>query len=128
MLRVKHEVIDGKEFIKVSATGEFDLEASRGALKELLEDPKFSKPCDILCDLSDAECALTVTDIFMLVQSMTEHRSAFQRKIAVLVSSDHDFDKAKFMELCAENRGLQVQAFDEPAEAEAWLSEEGDRV
>jgi hypothetical protein len=41
--------------------------------------------------------------------------------MAVLVSRESEFDKAKFMELCAENRGLKVHAFVELSEAEEWL-------
>lgn len=125
MMRVKPQTLDGKQFIKASATGEFDLEASKEMLKMLLEDPAFSQPCDILIDLREAECELTVVDIFELVGFMVEFRPYFSRRIAVLVSGQDAFEKAHFMELCAENRGFDVQAFDELSEAEAWLGEGG---
>lgn len=121
MIRVKHETLDGKEFIKARATGEFDLEASKEALRTLLAHPRFSKSCDILIDFRDAECDLSMADIYEIVQFLALHRQALFGRLAVLVSGDSDFDMAGFLELCAENRGLQVKAFLDLSEAEKWL-------
>jgi hypothetical protein len=118
---MNYKTLDGKKFVKARATGEFDLEESKQALSLLLQDPGFSKQCDILIDLREAECDLTMADIFEIVQYLVEHRQAFLGKLAVLVSGTSEFDKARFMELCAENRGIKVHAFTDPADAEAWL-------
>jgi len=121
MMRVKYLHLNGEEFIKATATGELDLEESKRALKVLLEDPGFSHQCDILVDLREAACELSVADIFEIVQLLVKHRLSFLGKIAILVSGEPEFDKAKFMELCSENRGIQAHAFDEVSEAEKWL-------
>jgi hypothetical protein len=121
MAIVKRMHLDGDKFIKATATGDLDLEESKRALKLLLEDPAVSHMCDILIDLRAAECELTVAEIFGIVQFLVENRLSFLGKMAVLVPGQREFNKAKFMELCAENRGIQVHAFDQVCEAKAWL-------
>ena len=44
------------------------------------------------------------------------------RKVAVLVSGDREFGHARFLELCARNRGMRVRAFQNLEEADAWLT------
>lgn len=124
-MKPKHTVLDGKHFIKVEASGGFDLEESKRALRRLLQDPKFPEDSDIVIDLRESDCELGLADVFEVVQFMVEHRRAFFRKIALLAGGETELDKARFMELCARNRGLQVRAFSELPEAKAWLAPDG---
>lgn len=119
---IKHRVFHCEQLIKTTVDGIFSYEESREMLHRLATDPKFPDPYDVLIDLHNAPCQLTYVDVFHLVREMESHRSAFRSKVAVVVS-DPAFDAATFMELCAENRGLQVRAFTDVARAEAWLAE-----
>ena len=49
---------------------------------------------------------------------------ATHKKIAVLVSGHLSFDHAHFLELCANNRGASLKAFDEYESANKWLHAE----
>ncbi len=120
-LQLKHKIIDGREVVKATATGEFDFEATKEALKRMLEEPEASQYEDILFDFRKAECELTIAEIFEVVQFMVELQWSPLRRIALVVLEGIEFDRAKFMELCAANRGLQIQAFVDPSEAKAWL-------
>jgi hypothetical protein len=123
-VETKYRVFPAKEFIKGTAEGAFDLEDSKRALKGLVDKFCFPRHFDMLMDLRDAECELSVADVFELTQWMARHRPSLQHRIAVLVPGGDAFDKAGFLELCAENRGLRVRAFEDPSEAEEWLGVE----
>jgi hypothetical protein len=123
-MKTKYRVFPAKEFIKVTAEGSFDLEDSKKALKILVEKASLPGHFDILTDLREAECELSVADVFELTQWMVRHRPSFKSRIAVLVPRGDAFDKAGFLELCADNRGLRVHAFVDPSEAEEWLGVE----
>ena len=113
---------DAEQLVKTTVDGLFSYEDSHEMLRRLATDPKFPDPYDVLIDLRQAPCRLSYVDVFHLVRDMEAYRSAFRNKVAVVVA-DPAFDTATFMELCAENRGLQVRAFTEIADAEAWLAE-----
>jgi hypothetical protein len=123
-VETKYRVFPAKEFIKGTAEGTFDLEDSKRELKALVEDSPSLGHFDMLMDLRDADCELSVADVFELTQWMVRHSASFQGKIAVLAPGGEAFDKAKFLELCAENRGFLIHAFVDPSEAEAWLGAE----
>ena len=48
-------------------------------------------------------------------------RDSFRVKLAILTSLGCEFDKVKFLELYASNRGFQVGAFVDFEEALYWL-------
>jgi len=120
-METKYSLFPAKEFIKGTAEGALDLEESKSALRALAKESPSPGQFDMLMDLREAECELSVADVFELVQFMFHHRPSFLGKIAVLVHEEAAFDKAKFLELCAENRGLHVHAFLDLSEAEEWL-------
>jgi len=64
---------------------------------------------------------LSTTDIWYLAEALDKNRTLFHEKIAVLIGPNQNFDNAKFFELCATNRGLEVGAFLSYEEAIDWL-------
>jgi hypothetical protein len=109
----------------MDATGTLDLSASRIALAKLANDPEFDARSEVLLDLRDVTCAMTMAEIFELAVAMAwpDPSLPTHRKIAVLVAGGLvEFDHAKFLALCASNRGLTIAAFDDYDKAGAWLS------
>ena len=100
-----------------------DLEQSLQIIGTLDDDPALPPPYNVLMDLRDAPCDLTLTDVTEVVACMERRWKAFnrKRKIAVVVDGKVALDKAEFMELYAQNRGFQVEAFDDLDAAKAWL-------
>jgi hypothetical protein len=123
-VETKYKVFPEKEFIKGTAEGAFDLEDSKCALKALVEESSSSGHFDMLMDFRDTDCELSVADVFELTQWMVRHGSSFRGRISVLVPRGEAFDKARFLELCAENRGFLIHAFVDLSETEAWLGVE----
>lgn len=110
-----------RDFIRTTVSGDLHLEESKKALAALLGDPEAPSTYDILLDLREAECDLKAFDVYDIVRFLDEAPGRPRGKIAVLVAGDQHLMTAKFMELCAENRGLRAHAFTELAEAEGWL-------
>ena len=123
-MKTRNKAYPLKHLIVMTATGTLDLVASKAALKSLAVDPAFDARCEVLLDLRDIECAMSATDIFELAVHMAAPNPALptQKKIAVLVAGHAAFDHARFLELCAGNRGLSIGAFEDYENADQWLN------
>jgi hypothetical protein len=113
-----------KDLIVQTVSGTVDLEASKAAFRRLAEDPDFLPGYEVLLDWRDVDCAMTVPDVFEMAKYLSDlgTRLPTRKKIAILVSGALAFDHAKFLELCANNRGLALAAFEDYDEADAWLN------
>ena len=63
---------------------------------------------------------MSVTDLWYLAEALSTLRGAFNSKTAVLCPTER-FDSAEFFALCAQNRGLRVQAFRSFEDAIEWF-------
>ncbi len=113
-----------ERLIKTTVHGTLDLEGSKQMLRTLATDPAFPQPYHVLVDLHNAPCQLSVTDVFHLVRELQEYGFTHANKIAVVVAPKCSLEVEKFMELCAGNRGLQIQHFTEMEPAKSWLGGE----
>ncbi len=117
-----------KHLIVMTADGTLDLAASKEALKSIVADPGFDSKCEVLLDLREIDCALTVNDIYHLAEHMAYPNPALPtvKKIAVLVdgpsATNLALNHAQFLEVCATNRGLNLHAFGAYSDADAWLN------
>ena len=108
-------------FVKMTPNGEFDFDSTREWLIKALSIESKASELEILFDFRHARAELTTTNIWYLAAEMDKHRALFKEKIAILIRPDGNFDNAKFFELCATNRGLDVAAFKSYEEAIGWL-------
>ena len=122
-MRTTRKAFPLKDLITVTTSGTMDLVASKVALKNLAADPEFETNYEILLDLRDSECALSITDVFEIAKHLAWPDPAVptHKKIAVLVAGHLAFDHAKFLELCSANRGMLVHAFEDYEKASEWL-------
>jgi hypothetical protein len=113
-----------KHLMVMTAAGTLDLAASKAALQSLVADPGFDARSEIFLDLRDVECSMSVTDIYELAVYMASPHPALPtyKKIALLVAGHVAFDHARFLEMCAGNRGLKIGAFVDYANADEWLN------
>jgi len=112
-----------KDLIVMTASGTADLAASKAALKSLADDPDFLQDYEVLLDWRDIDCKMSVTDVFEIATFLANPKTKLptHKKIAILVSGRHAFDHAKFLEICATNRGVALYAFEDYAKANEWL-------
>jgi hypothetical protein len=110
----------------MTSSGTIDLAASKSALKKLAADPEFDRHYEVLLDLRNSECEMTVMDVYEIAKDLAWPDPALptRKKIAVLVSGQRAFDHAKFLEVCSANRGVQVGAFEDYEKASEWLDTE----
>jgi hypothetical protein len=115
-------VIQHKEFLKMTPSGEIDLAQSKRLLLRIVSLNKPSSNRDVLLDLRDATDKLSITDITVLVKLMIDHWDSFRNKLAILTKPGPRHEVAEFMQLYAGNRGFQVAAFDNFEAAILWLA------
>jgi hypothetical protein len=115
-------IIQAKDFLIASPMGKFDLEHAKQSLLSLALENATPRQYDILIDIRGAEFdSLLFTDIADLAQVLIGNRDSFRSKLAILTPLGCEFDKVKFLELYAGNRGFQVGAFVDFEEALYWL-------
>ena len=120
-MKAEIKFVKTRDFIKTTASGQLNLEQSKKVLEEIARLNTPDDLHDILVDIRGTEPGLSLSDIYELVTAVGNHRQAFRKKIAILLGAQHDFDKARFLEMCASNRGYNVNAFDDFEEAVNWL-------
>ena len=120
-MKAEIKFVKTRDFIKTTASGQLNLEQSKKVLEEIARLNTPDVLHDILVDIRETEPGLSLSDIYELVTAVGNHRQAFRKKIAILLGAQHDFDKARFLEMCASNRGYNVNAFDDFEEAVNWL-------
>lgn len=123
-MKTRNRAFPLKHLMVLTATGTLDLAASKAALHSLTADPGFDARSEVLLDLRDVECAMSVTDIYELAVHMASPNPALPTytKIALLVAGHAAFDHARFLEMCAGNGGLKIGAFVDYAIADDWLN------
>jgi hypothetical protein len=113
-------VIRARDFIRATEEGQIDLEKSKKLLIGVAEVAAGLVDYEIILDTRKTQGELSVSDLWDLAAELSNLGKAFYRKTAVLCPLER-FDDAKFFELCAQNRGLQVSAFTSYEEAMEWL-------
>ncbi len=127
-MKAEFKFIRTKDFLKTTASGELNLEESKRVLHQIAELSQPDELHDMLIDIRGTISVLTLSDIYELVTEVGKMRHSFRKKIAVLLGPDHDMDKARFLEMVAQNRGYTVNAFTDFEDAACWLMEVKDHV
>lgn len=125
-MRTPRRMFPLKDLIVMTSSGMIDLAASKAALRNLAADPNFDSQCEVLLDVRDSDCELSVADVYEIAAFLAWPDPALpmHKKLAVLVSAHQAFDHAQFFEVCSTNRGVQVRAFEDYDMADAWLDAE----
>ncbi|HEY1380247.1 MAG TPA: hypothetical protein VGF55_25825 [Gemmataceae bacterium] len=116
-------VIPARDFLRADVHGSLDLAASKQLLAELAAACVGRRDQHILIDTRDtADPVLSSTDLFELVQALRKVGLGLLNRIAILRRRRSAFDRARFFEMLAHERGLQVGAFDDFEAAFDWLN------
>lgn len=125
-MKAEIRFVKTKDFLKTTASGELNLNESIKVLHKIAELNQPDDLHDMLIDIRETISVLTLSDIYELVTEVGRHRQSFRKKIAILLGPQHDIDKARFLQMTAQNRGYRVNAFSDFEEAIKWLTEAGD--
>jgi len=125
-MKVTYRIFHGRDFVKADVNGRVDLEASKEALRSLMQDSDVPPDRRMLLDLRDAKCEMSVTDVYWLVEAMVVERLKFADRTAILALCSEARDLADFMGTAGGNRGLKIRAFADEEEARQWLGDADD--
>lgn len=122
-MHTKVKRLTGTDVIVADASGHLNLPRSVDLVRDLVSHPDYNQHMEVVLDLRDARCSLSVSDVFQLAYYMAwpDPGLPTRRKVAVIVSPEEEFDHAKFFETCAVNRGLHVKSFQDLRAVERWL-------
>ena len=97
-------------------------------LRELASIAQPPADYEILLDIREVNEYSTekfnYTHLYELVGVLVENRQSFRNKLAILARDDEQLDKARFLELCASNRGFLIGVFTTFEDAISWLQTE----
>jgi hypothetical protein len=119
------EVIRATEFIRVGAQGEFDLAASKDALRTLAMACHKRALSHAIIDLREMKAnptpVFSVDDLRELVNTFSEAGFSRELRLAVLYESD-PHKRARMFAFLSNMKGWNVGAFNDFEEAILWLS------
>ena len=124
-MQINYKIIHAKDFIKANPTGRVDIEESKKVLGQIADMIKVMGDYEILLDVRAAYGNLNQADLWELVLELGRHRKAFRNKIAIIARDDEQFNKAIFVEMCANIDGFKVSAFTDFEQAINWLQSSG---
>ena len=118
-------IIRAAEFIRLGASGNFDLAASKAALAQLIRACRKRGIDQALMDLRELrpgpKPVFSRSDLIELVNTFREIGFTEQQRLAILYHSD-PHRRARLFAFLSTVRGWTVQAFGEFEEALLWLS------
>ena len=119
-------VISARDFLRANVEGQFDLEASKALLCDLAKAVVGCQDRHILIDTRETGTPiLNSSDLFELVQTLKQLGLGVFNRIAVLRRLKSTFDRGRFFEMLATDRGMQVGTFDDFETAFEWLQAGG---
>jgi len=113
-------IVHAYDFIKATPEGKLDLQKSKEYLMDIVSASTTLVDYEVIIDTRKTQTAMSITDLWYLAAEVANLFKTFPRKIAVLCPLEH-FDQAGFFALCAQNRGVRVQAFTSFEDAIEWL-------
>ena len=122
---IELQIIRAQEFIRVSAEGHFDLEASQAVLKQLATACRKRGIHQALLDVRalqpGAKPVFSPKDLVALVETFDQVGFKREDRVAVLYGSD-PHHRASLFSFAATVHGWQVQAFNNFERAIYWLA------
>ncbi len=116
----KIRIVNARDLVSAKADGRLNLEEGEQLLREVVGVSDPLEEFDILVDTRDAVSVLSATDLWFLADRLLRHPKTFAGRTAILCP-DERFDHAAFFALCAESKGVDMQAFTSYEEAMNWL-------
>jgi hypothetical protein len=122
-------VIPAHEFLRADVHDRLDLAASKRLLEQLAAACVGCPERDILVDVRGISTPqLSSVDLYELVQALRGLGLGLLNRIAILRRVRDGFDRARFFEMLAADRGFQVSVFEDFEAALTWLYGSGQPV
>ena len=114
-----------RDFIKLTETGEIDLDRSRDLIREVASAAAYYDDHNILFDLRDTVVkAASMSDLLQLAMDVALYKSLFRNKIASVIPDDGArLMIAENFKACLDIQGFEYNYFTDFEAAIEWLSE-----
>jgi hypothetical protein len=127
LMPVNVKIIHPKDFIRTTVEGGVDLARSRETLLTIANAIETAGTQHILIDTRPAQVDLSITDLFKLGVAVATQPAVAHAKTAILAPMREE-ERARFLELVTQNRGVLLRAFTSFEEAITWLIMEGEKT
>ena len=120
---MKVQIIHAGDFIKTTPEGEVSLKLSKTRLAKIVQALEPAHDYNFLVDWRNVTINFSMTHLFYLALEITKYVALSGAKISLLVRPD-DFNRGEFLQICAQNRGVQLAAYTEYENAMNWITSE----
>ena len=114
-------IINARDFISAKHDGVLNLEESERLLGDVMGISEPLEEFDILVDTREAASQLSASDLWYLADRLVRFPKLYTGRTAILCPRER-LDHASFFALCAENKGVSMQAFTSYEDAMNWLN------
>lgn len=126
-MAVNIKIIRPKDFIRTKVDGTLSLDASRKLLVSIASLIEEQSDYHVLVDTREAQVALSTADLYELGVAIASLPAIAHSMTAILAPLSEE-ERARFLELVAQNRGARVRVFTSFEEAITWILEEDTRT
>jgi len=120
-MSLKLQILQAKDILITTPEGDLDLEQAQKIIAEIVSLKNLPGEHVILLDARETHIELSIADIWDLTKELAEHRKAFQKRFAVLVS-ESKLEEAQFFETASRNLGFSVHTTTDFEDAIKWLA------
>jgi hypothetical protein len=115
------QIIRASEFVRVDASGRFDLESTKGVLIALAHACHKRSVFHALIDVRGGTSDLTPGDLAALASAFSKTTVSKRLRLALLHNGNQNY-RAKLFAFIGTMRGEKIRAFEDFEEALDWLS------
>ncbi len=111
------------EVIAAAITGRCKLDDVKAVVEAVVRRPEYSQFLEVLFDLREADCFLSVPDIHELTRFAAWPGNALPscRRVAVVMPESSNPNHVRLFISSARDRGLSIRSFSTMAEACNWM-------
>jgi hypothetical protein len=125
MVMIVNTVVDKKASVMIhSVTGEMTFDEIKSSYEAILLHPDFQREMHVIWDIRDADASKfdsqDVIRIARYVETQIKNRAEY--KVAVIVSSDLEYDLSKIYQVAAADLPAKIGIFINLEEAKKWVT------
>jgi hypothetical protein len=125
MVMIVNTVVDKKASVMIhSVTGEMTFDEIKSSYEAILLHPDFQREMHVIWDIRDADASkFDRQDVIRLARYFeTQLKNRAEYKVAVIVSSDLEYDLSKIYQVAAADLPAKIGIFINLEEAKKWVT------
>ncbi len=112
-----------KDFIRMTESGELDLDQSIKIVRELATAANLHKDHNIMLDLRETHLQASMSDLIEISMEFATYHKVFRNKIAVLIpNTEERLQRSNRLKTCMDMQGFEFKQFTDFEAAIDWLS------